>query len=377
MAPSKLPRWLVRLNRRAWWLTRPFSGLVVRWGEAQRLDVAGQLAAGARYLDLRIVNVRGAFHVAHGMLGAEVHVVLDQVAAFLDAHPGEVVLCDCNHFHHFTCRADHELFLAVLTARLGRHLARRELRARDGSVTLGALVAAGTRCVLLYGGCDFMGVAAAAAAARCWPRTLREIVSPWPRAASWPELQAKLGVLDAAGANTRGFFVLQGVVTPNARIIRRGLLRRPSSLRAVSATVTPEVVQLVASGALLARCVVLLDHIDVADVTRMLAAAYAPHLLTTAPLADAAGVRQASFAAGDGMSMSSLEFASDEEEDALPLADTEADGGAWMDGAEAWAENAESPAKALLSLLLKEGHFDAGAGAPSDEEEEAAPRRLL
>jgi hypothetical protein len=35
MAPSKLPRWLLRLNRRAWWLTRPFSGLVARWGEAQ------------------------------------------------------------------------------------------------------------------------------------------------------------------------------------------------------------------------------------------------------------------------------------------------------------------------------------------------------
>jgi hypothetical protein len=367
MAPSKLPRWLVRLNRRAWWLTRPFSGLVVRWGEAQRLDVAGQLAAGARYLDLRIVNVRGAFHVAHGMLGAEVHVVLDQVAAFLDAHPGEVVLCDCNHFHHFTCRADHELFLAVLTARLGRHLARRELRARDGSVTLGALVAAGTRCVLLYGGCDFLGVAAAAAAARCWPRTLREIISPWPRAASWPELQAKLGVLDAAGANTRGFFVLQGVVTPNARIIRRGLLRRPSSLRHVSATVTPEVVKLVASGALSARCVVLLDHIDVADVTHMLAAAYAPHLLTAADAAIPA--------AGDVTSLSSFGFPSDDEDEDIEgavedaLVDTE-DGGAWIEGAEAWAENAGSPAKALLSLLLKEGHFDTGA---ADEEEDAAP----
>ena len=365
MAPSKLPRWLVRLNRRAWWLTRPFSGLVVRWGEAQRLDVAGQLAAGARYLDLRIVNVRGAFHVAHGMLGAEVHVVLDQVATFLDEHPGEVVVCDCNHFHHFACRADHELFLAVLTARLGRHLARRELREKDGTVTLGALVAAGTRCVLLYGGCDFMGVAAAAAAARCWPRTLRDIVSPWPRAASWPELHAKLGVLDAAGANARGFFVLQGVVTPNARIIRRGLLRRPSSLRGVAGTVTPEVVQLVASGALSARCVVLLDHIDVVDVTHMLAAAYAPHLLVTPPAVDAADMLTAS------LSISSLDSASDGDEvdDAVPFGENETDDGAWMDGAEAWAEaGAESPAKALLSLLLKESHFDSSA-----QEDEAAP----
>ena len=84
MAPSKLPSWLLSLNKRASWLTRPFTRLVVRWGEAQRLDIEGQLRAGARYLDIRVVNVKGAFHVAHGMLGTTCEDVLVQVGRFLD-----------------------------------------------------------------------------------------------------------------------------------------------------------------------------------------------------------------------------------------------------------------------------------------------------
>lgn len=280
MAPSKLPRWLLRLNRRAWWLTRPFSGLVARWGEAQRLDVHAQLCAGARYLDLRIVNVQGTFHVAHGMLGATVDDVLAQLSRFLDEHPGEVVVADCNHFHHFRGKVDHLAFLALLTRVLGRHLAPREARRPCDvlRVPLGELVRAGTRCLLLHGGCDFLGVAAAAVTAGCWPRTEREVVSPWPRASSLPELRARLLALDAASRRAPGLFVLQGVVTPCARLVRRGLMGRPNSLRQLAQTVTPEVARMVTSGALSASCVVLLDHIELADVAQMLLSAYAPHL---------------------------------------------------------------------------------------------------
>jgi hypothetical protein len=292
-------------------------------------------------------------------------VVLDQLSAFMDAHPGEAVVADCNHFHHFKGRADHLAFIALITERLGRHLAPRELRAPDSSVTLGALVTAGTRCVLLYGGNDYMGVAAAAAAAHCWPRTQREIVSPWPRAASWVELRARLGALDAAGARAPGFFVLQGVVTPNARLIRRGLLRRPSSLRQVAATVTPEVVRLVACGTFAARCIVLLDHIDVAEVGQMLASAYAPDLLAELP--DVGGVLVSTVRDAEVASVSSLDGLDSGAEDEDVIEDIEADSGAWMDGAESWAETADAPLLAQLSSLLREGHFAPGLVEPAGE----------
>ena len=53
---------------------------------------------------------------------------------------------------------------------------------------------------------------------------------------------------------------------------------RPNSLRQLAQTVTPEVARMVTSGALSASCVVLLDHIELADVAQMLLSAYAPHL---------------------------------------------------------------------------------------------------
>ena len=43
MAPSKLPRALVSLNRAAPWATAPIAGLIAAWGEAQGLDACGQL----------------------------------------------------------------------------------------------------------------------------------------------------------------------------------------------------------------------------------------------------------------------------------------------------------------------------------------------
>ena len=114
MAPSALPRALVRLNRAAPWATAPVGGLVARWGEAQGGDVGSQLAAGARYLDLRLVRRGTEFHLAHGMLGPSAGDVLAQVASFLAACPGEAVVLDLNHFHKFRGRADHAAFLQLL-----------------------------------------------------------------------------------------------------------------------------------------------------------------------------------------------------------------------------------------------------------------------
>jgi hypothetical protein len=73
------------------------------YGEAQALDIYGQCARGARYLDLRVVHERGSFFTAHGMAGACFEDILTQVACFLDEHPTEVVICDFNHFHRFEC----------------------------------------------------------------------------------------------------------------------------------------------------------------------------------------------------------------------------------------------------------------------------------
>ena len=191
---------------------------------------------------------------------------------------------DANHFHRMKCRADHQAFLAVVSRSLGRHLANRQSLAREAP-TFGHVREAGKRCILLYGGADFLGVAAEARTAGCWPRTEREMVSPWPRAGSLRKLLARLPGLDASASRARGFFVLQGVVTPNGRLVRRGLVLKPSSLRQLAQRVTPEVCRLVVTGILEARCIVLLDHIELADVASLILAAYAPQLRPCDPAA--------------------------------------------------------------------------------------------
>jgi 1-phosphatidylinositol phosphodiesterase len=63
--------------------------------ETQALDLAGQLAAGIRFLDIRLNRRAGALRVFHGEadqgleLGAD---VVAPVAAFLGDHPGETVV---------------------------------------------------------------------------------------------------------------------------------------------------------------------------------------------------------------------------------------------------------------------------------------------
>lgn len=330
-APSRLPRWVLRLNRKAWWLTRPFANLVARWGEAQRLDVHAQLCHGARYLDVRVVNVNRVFHVAHGLLGATCDDVFAQVAAFLDTHPGELVVVDCNHFHHFGGKADHVAFIALIQAHLRRYLPRNDGAKLDARSTFGELIDAGVRCVVLYGGADFLGVASAAVAAGCWLRTERSIVSPWPRAGNLPDLRARLGVLDAASTRAPGLFVLQCVVTPNARLVRRGLVRRPSSLRQLASGVTPEIVRAIVSGGLRASCIVMLDHIELGDIPQLILSTYAPHLARPADDGPASDTPVEDVVAG-----------------AVAFDD---DGEQWLDGAESLTQ--DSPLLLKLSSILE------------------------
>ena len=346
-APSRLPRWMLRLNRKAWWLTRPFAGLVARWGEAQRLDVHAQLCHGARYLDIRVVNVERVFHVAHGLLGATCDDVFAQVGAFLDTHPGELVVVDCNHFHHFGGKDDHLAFIALIQAHLQRYLPRNDGSKLDAKSAFGALIDAGVRCIVLYGGADFLGVASAAVAAGCWLRTERSIVSPWPRAGNLTDLRARLSVLDSASARAPGLFVLQCVVTPNARLVRRGLVRRPSSLRQLASGVTPEVVRGIVGGSLKANCIVMLDHIELGDIAQLILNAYVPHLATHAD-----GTPPAETDAEEIVGVEDVVFNDD-------------DGEQWLDGAESLTN--DSPLLLKLSSMLETSQLTEAMSASQQE----------
>lgn len=74
---------------------------------AQEAPLSAQLAAGVRYLDLRVCAVRDdaggvAFYTHHTFLGAPLAQVLDDLDRFLRAHPREIVIVDFQHLNGFT-----------------------------------------------------------------------------------------------------------------------------------------------------------------------------------------------------------------------------------------------------------------------------------
>ncbi len=82
-------------------------------------DAATELADGIRYFDLRVCGHATAAHdfdeqskhlvTCHALEAAPLQDILDQTRAFVDSHPGEVVILDLNH--HFELNPDIEAAL--------------------------------------------------------------------------------------------------------------------------------------------------------------------------------------------------------------------------------------------------------------------------
>lgn len=82
------------------------------WAKAQSLTLGQQLAAGARYLDLRpCAEANGTLRICHGMYGPLLSDLLQDVANFASAHPQEIILLSMEGFagmdppHHAALRA--------------------------------------------------------------------------------------------------------------------------------------------------------------------------------------------------------------------------------------------------------------------------------
>lgn len=77
----------------------PVTELFAVWSRAQRHTVKGQLEAGVRYFDLRMLPdaKNEKFHATHVLLGAEIETMLSDVAGYLALHPKEIVILDFQH----------------------------------------------------------------------------------------------------------------------------------------------------------------------------------------------------------------------------------------------------------------------------------------
>ncbi len=69
------------------------------WAKTQERTTLQMLGDGIRYFDIRVcVNKNGVFMTCHGVFGASLESILDDVKTFTDKNPREIVLLGFNHF---------------------------------------------------------------------------------------------------------------------------------------------------------------------------------------------------------------------------------------------------------------------------------------
>lgn len=78
--------------------------VVRRWAVTQHLSVTNQLYNGIRYFDLRfcLKKPENKFYFVHGLFCEEVLQPLVELKIFLDEHPREFIILDCQHFYNFS-----------------------------------------------------------------------------------------------------------------------------------------------------------------------------------------------------------------------------------------------------------------------------------
>lgn len=208
------------------------KGIFAGWAKAQGKNITDQLDAGIRYLDLRVCRRSGNdMYIVHSMYAENINVVIDAVHTFVTNNDKEIVILDFNHFYEMTTDS-HNALVSKLISTFGDILAPRSFTV---DTTVNDLWAKKQRVIVLYG-----NNAAVAANAQLWPQS--SIRSPWPNKTDTASLKNALE-RELPNRQTDRFFVLQGVLTPDGEMIKKGFLPgHPDSLEAVAKEVTPKVV---------------------------------------------------------------------------------------------------------------------------------------
>lgn len=112
-APLLVRHWLIAISKNAALapdadpafrhLYKVVPWIVRRWVITQDLSAAQQLEAGVRYFDLRFslkrMSGQTLFHFVHGLFAQVVQEPFNEILSFLNAHPKEFVILDCQHFY--------------------------------------------------------------------------------------------------------------------------------------------------------------------------------------------------------------------------------------------------------------------------------------
>lgn len=97
--------------------------ILTQWSLTQYYTIRQQLYRGIRYFDFRIATKKSKdlFYFVHGLYSEEVIVELEEIKDFLEQHPKEIVILDCQHFYGLETY-DHKRFVHLLGTVFGEKL---------------------------------------------------------------------------------------------------------------------------------------------------------------------------------------------------------------------------------------------------------------
>ncbi|KAJ8712204.1 hypothetical protein PYW07_005046 [Mythimna separata] len=194
-----------------------FRGTILRWTITQASDTWHQLLIGIRYFDLRLAtkaDEENSFYFTHGLYGEEITKALAQIKQFVDTHPGEVVILDCQHFYDFT-RQDHHRLRGYLLDLFGPRLVPRQIDLE--AITLNSLNRLKMQIIVVYRN------ETVSSTGEFWQPQM--MPSPWPQQDGISGLLSYLRNVERPPSTG---FVHQAVLTPTPTFI---VLRWISSLR--------------------------------------------------------------------------------------------------------------------------------------------------
>ncbi|GFO44982.1 PI-PLC X domain-containing protein 2 [Plakobranchus ocellatus] len=197
------------------------------WGITQSLNFQQQLEAGIRYFDLRVATYPDSreLYLVHTLYGPSVEDMLSDVDAFLNEHPGEIVLLDFNHFYDMDV-SDHEALLTRLLTVFGSKLCAADYPVSD--MSLDRMISQGKRVIVFY-------LSQVQVAVKTQVATRASILSPW---ANTPDAGQCMEFLEDTFAcpPVADFVVCQGVLTPTVTTVLCNLC---SSLHSLNLTLSP------------------------------------------------------------------------------------------------------------------------------------------
>ncbi|MCX7124887.1 MAG: phosphatidylinositol-specific phospholipase C domain-containing protein [Gammaproteobacteria bacterium] len=200
--------------------------VVSGWSKTQPYSVFDQLNGGIRYLDLRVdLDQDGHFYLNHALLSARLYDVLEQIKAFAQAHPSEIIFVDINHIFNVNNAADETQLVQLIQSYLGENTVPNTYQTND---TIGAIRASNRNVIIFMDTSQTVSspVLAQFAAHYFWHES--NINSPWPNVTNVTDLKNALDTEMAFRAktytNNNQFFVLQMIQTEAANEIIDGIL---------------------------------------------------------------------------------------------------------------------------------------------------------